>query len=97
MGHIAFHGRLEIWNFSSHVETILHCFQQGLPFLLCWIGINHTFVEKSYNHGQNSYNKLELICVLYVKSCIPKPILPPTEHLLDTCMQFQYVKGVGKQ
>ena len=66
-----------------------HCFQQGLPFLLCWIAINHTLVEKSYNHGQNSYNKLELICVFHVKSCMPNPTLHPTDNMLDICMQFQ--------
>ena len=89
------HARSEIWNFSSHVETIFHCFQEGPPFLLCWIAINHTLVEKSYNQVQNSYNKLELICVFHVKSFMPNPILHPTDNMLDICMQFQYVKGGG--
>ena len=45
----------------------------------------------------NSYNKLELICVFHVKSCMPNPILHPTGNMLDICTQFQYVKGVGNQ
>ena len=39
-------------------------------------------------------NKLELICVFHVKSCMPNPILHPTGNMLDICMQFQYVKDL---
>ena len=61
------------------------------------MAINHTLVEKSYNQVQNSYNKLELICVFHVKSFMPNPILHPTDNMLDICMQFQYLKGGGEQ